>query len=266
MQNFFLHPALGRNPDGPGHAAIKKLLEEAIPAARKANIRICWVNWGVTEEEVESAPVEMRRAFGEAGVPIRVPVDDEVVHSGGDTDKGQQRELATMPLSKTPLTKNPRLYKGLGAPLGSVALSSDETVDAGRMLMRSQWNTELYGPLAESYDHHKEGSNTVANPPDAWIHKNRLSALWGSHTDLEDFLEENGIRTLLFAGVNTDQCVAGTMVDAFSKGYDCILLKDGCGTTSPDFARSCIEFNTERTWGFVSECRWLSQGVDGIKS
>ncbi len=61
--------------------------------------------------------------------------------------------------------------------------------------------------------------------------------MWGASTLCEEFLEKEGIRTLLFTGVNTDQCVAGTHTDAFSKGYDCILLSDGCGTTSPDFAQ-----------------------------
>lgn len=89
------------------------------------------------------------------------------------------------------------------------------------------------------------------------------SGLWGTSTDLQEFLDERGLRTLLFTGVNTDQCVSGTLTDAFSKGYDCILLSDGAGTTSPQFAQECIEFNAAGTYGFVSDCKNLFEAVVG---
>lgn len=37
-----------------------------------------------------------------------------------------------------------------------------------------------------------------------------------------------------------------------------------CGTTSPDSARECIEFNCARTWGFVTDCNGLEQGVQAM--
>ena len=88
-----------------------------------------------------------------------------------------------------------------------------------------------------------------------------MSGLWGTTTPCQEFLEKEGIRTLLFAGVNTDQCVGGSLQDAFSKGWDCILLSDGCGTTSPGFAKKSVEFNCARTWGFVSSCKELKKAV-----
>jgi nicotinamidase-related amidase len=63
------------------------------------------------------------------------------------------------------------------------------------------------------------------------------------------------------AGVNTDQCVGGTHQDCFSDGYDCVLLGDGSGTTSPDFAQQCWEFNAANTWGFLTSCKQLAEGV-----
>ncbi len=51
----------------------------------------------------------------------------------------------------------------------------------------------------------------------------------------------NGFRTLLFGGVNTDQCVFATIQDANLKGFDTILLNDGCGTNSPVGAQSSTE-------------------------
>lgn len=56
-----------------------------------------------------------------------------------------------------------------------------------------------------------------------------MSGLSGSNTDCEAFLEREGIKTLLFTGVNTDQCVGGSYQDSFSKGYDSIFLNDGSG-------------------------------------
>jgi len=51
MQNFFLSEAFGRKKGG-GHAALEQLVEHAIPAARKAGIKVIWLNWGLTDEEV----------------------------------------------------------------------------------------------------------------------------------------------------------------------------------------------------------------------
>jgi len=43
---------------------------------------------------------------------------------------------------------------------------------------------------------------------------------------------KKGVSTLLFAGVNTDQCVLGTLVDAYNCGWGCVLVDDCCGTTT----------------------------------
>lgn len=34
---------------------------------------------------------------------------------------------------------------------------------------------------------------------------------------------KEGKKTLLFTGMNTDQCVLGTLVDAYSGGWDCVM-------------------------------------------
>ena len=65
--------------------------------------------------------------------------------------------------------------------------------------MRDQWNSDVTPELRAQYE---EGLK--ANPPDVWIHKNRMSELWGDKTLCTEFLDKEGIRTLLFAGVNTD--------------------------------------------------------------
>jgi nicotinamidase-related amidase len=93
-----------------------------------------------------------------------------------------------------------------------------------------------------------------------------MSGLWGSKTECTDFLETERIRTLFFAGVNTDQCVAGSLQDAFTKGYDCILLNDGCGTTSPAGCQESVEFNCSKTWGFATGCKDFAEGLADMKT
>jgi len=63
MQNFFLHPALGRKKDGLGIKACQQLIKHAIPACRKAGIPILWVNWGLTQEDIDAMPPATLRAL-----------------------------------------------------------------------------------------------------------------------------------------------------------------------------------------------------------
>ena len=153
-----------------------------------------------------------------------------------------------------------RVFRGLGSEIGSITIEGNKTVDAGRLLMRNTWNAGLPKDLHDAFLQGRDKDTS----PDVWIHKNRMSGLWGNATLCTEFLEHRNITTLLFAGVNTDQCVGGSLQDAFTKGWDCIILRDACGTTSPGFASECIEYNCARTWGFVTESRSLRMGVDDM--
>lgn len=264
MQNFFLSEAFGR-AKGAGHAAADHLLKYCIPAARKAGIRTIWLNWGLTQEDVDQMPPAVKRAFGFEAV-IDEPESDgtygvadpfaEKPNGIGVDKHGDLRYQGGDKLLEN--GKDGRIYKGLGAPCGILTLPSGEKIDAGRLLMRDQWNASLYPPLDACYE---EGKKLKHNP-DVWIHKNRMSGMWGGEGLFQEFLESKGLRTLFFTGVNTDQCVAGTFTDSFSKGYDCILLQDACGTTSPEYAQQCIAYNAARTWGFVVDSEEFAKGVE----
>jgi nicotinamidase-related amidase len=259
MQNFFLSESFGRGK-GAGHRACDNLVNHAIPAARKADIRVIWLNWGLTDEDIKTMPPAVRRAFGFFAIPadsefsadgfaeqegcMSVDKFGEVQFQGGD----KLLENGT----------NGAMYRGLGAECGNVELQDGSVVDAGRLLMRDAWNSALYPPLGRMY----EEGRKLEHRPDVWFHKNRMSGCWGPKTEFEEFMEREGIRTLFLSGVNTDQCVGGTFVDAFSRGYDCVLLSDGCGTTSPGFAQQCFEFNAARTFGFCTSCEDLAKGVE----
>ncbi|TIA02590.1 Isochorismatase hydrolase [Aureobasidium pullulans] len=264
MQNFFLSEGFGRKK-GAGHTATKNLEQFAIPAARKAGIQVIWLNWGLTDEDLDVMPPAIKRAFGFEAIVDDEDEEVEAETAEGDVFREQDGEAGTpkaQPQDTVVLEngKDKRIYKGLGSWCGEVKLADGSTVDAGNLLMRDAWNSALYPPLDIMYT---EGLNLPSNP-DIWIHKDRMSGMWGARTDCEDFLQKQGIKSLLFAGVNTDQCVSGTFTDAFSKGYDCVMLRDACGTTSPEFSQQCIEFNAAKSWGFVATCEDLAKGVDDM--
>lgn len=213
MQNFFLSTSLGRTR-GQGHEAEEVLLKHGIPAARKAGIQILWLTWGIPAESLNSIPPVIWRIFGWQTVET-------------DEPRAENDEATSLREKKS--------GKGLGSSLGDVKLENGTVVDAGRLLIRDQWNTALHAPLEVAF---QEGLK--AKVPDVRFHKERLSGTWGGSSDCESFLEKQGITTLLFAGVNTDQCVLATLEDSCTKSWDTILLKDACGTTSPDYATKSL--------------------------
>lgn len=90
----------------------------------------------------------------------------------------------------------------------------------GRNLTAGSWNAQIYEPLGA----------VASASTDQFLAKNRMSGMWSESQPLPRYLRESGHRTLLFAGVNTDQCVLGTLIDAYSAGWDCVLLEDCCAT------------------------------------
>ncbi|KAJ3734825.1 Isochorismatase hydrolase [Lentinula guzmanii] len=134
----------------------------------------------------------------------------------------------------------PSLARGFNANHGNRGFGSKLRGGFGRVLIKGEKNTELYGPLQGLFEDGRDKGT------DFWIYKNRMSGLW-NQTPLEDFLKENEIKTLLFAGVNADDCVLGTIIDANHKGYDCILIEDTTATTSPDITYQAVLYNAGNT-------------------
>lgn len=130
---------------------------------------------------------------------------------------------------------------GTGAGAGAAAatgLGVDLGGSRGRCLVAGEWNADVYGPLGEDV---QEG--------DVHCAKNRMSGLWCEGQPLWSFLkgeeeEEEGVqgekKTLLFAGVNTDQCVLGTLADAYNAGWDCVMVEDCCATTTEGAREVCL--------------------------
>lgn len=86
---------------------------------------------------------------------------------------------------------------------------------------------------------------------DIGVDKYRMSGFWD--TPLDSILRNLAKTTLLFTGVNVDQCVLCTLQDANFLGYDCILLRDCAATTSPDYCYQATVYNVNQCFGFVSD-------------
>jgi nicotinamidase-related amidase len=127
--------------------------------------------------------------------------------------------------------------RGLGDPL---ACNGSAVLQAG------SWSAQVVGELASV-----DGDIQVA--------KHRMSGFWD--TPLDSILRNLRLDTLLFAGVNLDQCVLHTLADANFLGYDTILVEDCAGTTNPDFCREATLLNIRQIFGFTLTSAGLLQGL-----
>ena len=124
---------------------------------------------------------------------------------------GVQRGFLKDTLLSTSETLRP--WVGLGTDLGG---------SKGRCLFADTWNADIYPPL-----------KTQVQPSDLHCAKNRMTGLWSPEQPLWKTLKAEGKTTCFFAGVNTDQCVLGTFVDAYNAGWDSVIIDDCCGTPTP---------------------------------
>ncbi|KAI0868038.1 Isochorismatase hydrolase [Hypoxylon argillaceum] len=244
MQNYSLSNALGVKVAPTVLKAEETLIHSGIPAARKANIQVIWLNWGLTEETLEKVPPGSIRVFGwKANCE---EIDYGMFSNSSPIGDSEIR----VHCGEQPQARQP------GTDLGEVQTSTGNRV-AGRALMRDTWNTELHEPLLHVYKTGLSGPR-----PDVIIHKDRNSGLYDDECDFAKYLVESGIRTLLFSGMNTDQCVMATLQDAHARGYDTVFLRDACATDSPDYAQQSAVFNCCINWGFVSTCKELAKSAE----
>jgi nicotinamidase-related amidase len=94
---------------------------------------------------------------------------------------------------------------------------------------------------------------------DIKIDKFRMSGFWD--TPLDSILRNLKIDTLFFGGVNADQCVLCTLQDANFLGYDCVLVEDCAGTTSPGFCWDATLYNVRQCFGFSTDTAALLKGL-----
>ena len=117
---------------------------------------------------------------------------------------------------------------GIGEPLPA---------NQSRVLEKGSWGASIMSELN-------------VDETDIHVDKYRMSGFWDS--PLDSILRNLKIDTILFAGVNIDQCVMATLQDAVNAGFDSILLEDLCATTSPSFCIDAALYNVKQCYGFVA--------------
>ena len=101
-------------------------------------------------------------------------------------------------------------------------------------------------------------------PHDIKVDKYRISGFWD--TPLDSILRNLGVRSILFTGVNTDQCVLHSLTDANFLGYGCLLVRDCCATTSPDFCTEATVWNVKKCFGFVTDSDAIIGALNALLS
>lgn len=137
------------------------------------------------------------------------------------------------------------VYKPSGDGVG---LADPLPKNGAPVLTKGSWAAAVVDELEQKTD-------------DIKIDKYRMSGFWD--TPLDSILRNLGKITLLFSGVNADQCVLTTLQDANFLGYDCILLRDCTATTSPEYCMQATLYNVNQCFGFVTDSERILERVGG---
>ncbi|MEJ2688034.1 MAG: cysteine hydrolase [Gammaproteobacteria bacterium] len=154
---------------------------------------------------------------------------------------GNRPDLANMPPNQIHLYKPHGEGVGLGDPLPG---------HGARVLEKDSWAAAVVDELEQ-------------RPEDIKVDKYRISGFWD--TPLDSILRNLGIKTVLFAGVNTDQCVLHSLTDANFLGYGCLLVEDCCATTSPAFCTEAAIWNVKKCFGFVTDSSRLMEALGNAR-
>ena len=238
MINGFMYPGNTEDKEGAEaqKSAVQILKDKGTAAARKAGIQVLWLGWGLEEGDLGKSAPQMERhlAFETRGE------EERKFQIGEDVGMCEVQAIDES---------------------GACLEGKKKTVEQGRWLMRNTWNTEMFFPMKKAFE---EGQKESIQFKDRRFWKTRVGGLGqGSDGELERYLRERGITTILTAGLDTEICLRSAMMEAALKGYDTLQLKDGC--VRGEGGVSMTEESTRRECGFTSSCEWLEKGVSEMK-
>ena len=132
---------------------------------------------------------------------------------------------------------------GSGGGIGDTAGRSENVLTHG------SWGAQVTNEL------HPE-------PSDLFVDKFRMSGFFD--TPLDSVLRNLRVDTVLFTGVNADQCVYATLADAACLGYDVIMLSDAVATTSPSYCMEATTYNVRQCYGFTATLAALTTRIEEL--
>jgi ureidoacrylate peracid hydrolase len=125
-----------------------------------------------------------------------------------------------------------------------VAYRTQDGRDAGKAYMPSPDAEPI--PRTERDDDFLDG---VAPVGDEIIFSKTSAGVFNS-TAIDSVLRRMGISRLVFTGIVTDGCVELSARDAADRGYTCMLVSDGCASSTPEAHLDALERMTDG--GFIA--------------
>jgi ureidoacrylate peracid hydrolase len=139
-------------------------------------------------------------------------------------------------MNLAPIHRYPFARVGGGNGLGDLIHGKGRT-EPHHILQAGSWGAEVVSELG-------------ARPGDIHVDKHRISGFWD--TPLDSILRGLDVRTVAFMGVNSDECVFGTLIDASFHGYDTIMIEDGTTTSSPLSCHDAALYQVRFCFGFTT--------------
>ena len=106
-----------------------------------------------------------------------------------------------------------------------------------------RWRSDFSSQVRHVREHHTRGAHLVEllapSPDDYFVLKPKHSAFYQTCLDL--LLDHLGTKTLVVGGFSTDSCVQLSAGDAYLRGLDVVILRDGTATQTPDAHKSALK-------------------------
>jgi nicotinamidase-related amidase len=101
-------------------------------------------------------------------------------------------------------------------------------------------------------------------PTERVVEKPGFSSFVG--TDLDPWLKERGIRSLILTGVTANVCVLSTLYAAVDLGYDCLVVRDAVAGATPDTVRTVVDLVRYQggLFGGLADSTAVTQALAGL--